>query len=169
MAFLQRSGSGQDGRAAKESASVLPRGLAKWLGPQYKPATTTVDAKRLEKLYTIKVNIVRGEELADMKNLHNVVHLDRTITNAPDEWQQQIEGGSKYLVGQISQKGKYGIRVYTLDCKIESGPLKGAIVHLRDGTFPPEMTDYTAYYRLPTDVEMDNGELEFTIARCRVK
>jgi len=164
--ILVGSSSSQD-QGKSEDAEARPlRDAEKWLGPQDLRKPNMEDTKEIEDLYRIRLRVISGEDLAAVKGLHNVVYLrESKISVAPEEWQQTIDKDAKYLFGRISRRGIYGVRIYTLDCRIESGPLKGAIVHLRNDRFGPGEMEYAAFFQVPQDVEIDFGRIEFKVVR----
>jgi hypothetical protein len=66
------------------------------------------------------------------------------------------------VVGRVQlKKSKPGWRFYTLNVRVKAGPLKGAIVHLRDGRIQNSITDpCISVYRVPANVEIKPGDLD---------
>lgn len=148
---------------APKSRDTVLKNAPKWLGPQTQPESAQEGFALFDDLYKVSLIVVRGDELKSMK-VPNIVHFDDTVRRAPADWPEHIEKDAKYVLGRIRKKGRSHVAVYTLDCRIEDGPLKGAVVHLRDGRLPEDLTgEFAAYYRIPDEVEIDPGALKFRV------
>ncbi|MBS0261837.1 MAG: hypothetical protein JSS02_07760 [Planctomycetes bacterium] len=159
------SSTGEDSRNATDENRPLLRDAEKWLGPQKSAKLDMVDSGEIEDLYKIELEVISGEALAGVKNLQNTVHWKDSVTEAPANWQQNIDKNAKYVFGRIRRKGASGLMIYTLDCRIEKGPLTGAIVHLRNGKTVAGDREYSAFYRVPNDIDVEVGPIEFKVVR----
>lgn len=151
---------------APKSRDAVLQHAPKWLGSQTQPKSVREGFTDFDELYSVSLIVIPGDKLKAMKDLRNVVHFDETVRRAPEDWREHVENDAKYVLGRINKKERWHLAVYTVDCRIEDGPLKGAIVHLRDNRFPEDKTtDMAAYYRIPDDIEIEGGTLKFQIIR----
>lgn len=154
---------------AQESDASRP--FAYWLGPQTnkrinrfdrvvgKPFDVTKDEK-LQK-YDISLRVVKGRDMKLPDSQNAVITYQDRKFRKKRRFQPQQE--TLYLVAQMQLKKKrLGWRFFTMNFRVKEGPLKGAIVHLRDGSGPKSILDpYIAVYALPDKYADAVGPLSF--------
>ena len=139
-----------------------------WLGPQTNENATVsspvvgtvIDSKSDRKLsrYDVSLKLVRGKDIEIPASDNPVVTL---VDGQPAEVKKvKLIDNRIYLVGRVQLKPKQlGWRFYTLNLRVKKGPLKGAVVHLRDGSLQNSIRDACiAVYPIPREYGIRVGE-----------
>jgi hypothetical protein len=154
-----------------------------WLGPQSNKQATLeatlfqpvvgspVDQAKDPRIsnHEISLRVVKGADLRIPQS------ENPTVTFSGTAFQQTAgfrpDPNALYLVGQMQlKKGQLGERFYTLNVRIKDGPLKGAVVHLRDGNIQESIKDpCTAVYRLPADLKVNAEAVPFEVVAIFAK
>ena len=135
---------------------------ASWLGPQtIDPMIAAGPGYKLER-YRVDLRVVEAADFEMPETTNDVVTFSDGEFG-PFEL-RAVEGARPLLVGSLRLEAELGWRFYNLDVRVLEGPLRGALVHLRDGQLPASITDpYVAVYPIPDDVQVDPGPLEFEV------
>ncbi len=157
--------------------------LARYFGRQDGPRKSTKKIK-IEGNPHMELSIIKGTEIVIPDGTNLVMLRDKEIVRVSRE-----ELGTKpnllYLVGEIRFPETGRRAVYTCDALITSGPLKGVIVHMRDGLFPCEDNSADINKDLPMvarrlmcvyelsskmkDLLSDEDEIQFEIVKLLMK
>jgi hypothetical protein len=157
---------------------ILRESFATWLGPQH-PTESLFGRTDFIRDHTqhpvfarhdITLHIVSGDKVRYGQSRNAVVSYDgQRVTQA-----SQMSGlvpTCRYLVGTTKlRKGELGNRFLVLDLKIRSGPLMGAIVHLRGDKYQESIIDKcVCIYRIPASHRVDEGPVAFNICAWAAK
>jgi hypothetical protein len=147
--------------------------FSKWLGRQKGIGLYPLDddyREEFEDLYDVQLDVVRGAQLLREDGLKNVVGFDGEAVTAFSDWTKKVDKDATYVYGRVRAKDEWRKKVYIVDCAIQDGPLKGAIVHLRDRRVPKSDDDsYSGFYRIPDDIAINEGKLRFKIVMLSMK
>jgi hypothetical protein len=145
--------------------------FATWLGPQEPFRSVFGSTDRVHDIenhpllrsYDISLHVVLGGSLEIRESPNGVVGFDgRDIM---EEKQLTVESDDTLLVGRIKLRtGERWKRFYSLDLRVRQGPLKGAVVHVRDGKIQNSVVDEcVCIYFIPPGISIDEGPVAFDV------
>lgn len=138
-----------------------------WLGRQsnsgpfgeFSSAVVSKPSKALERKiaevdlsWKVSVSVVHGAhlELPVTSNGYTTT-VNGTVSSVRELEMLMLDKESSYIVAIISPREKSSFRnLLSLNIRVTEGPLKNAIVHLRNDKFPADRTNgFVAVYRVP--------------------
>lgn len=112
--------------------------------------------------FAITLNVAYGRDISIPRSRNFVVTCEKGLVVRAI--QPRLSPDRKYLIGEIRLKEQYGTRVAVCDLEITDGPLKGAVVHLRDEYTSESIGDpYFSYFEIPSDLNLAPGPVPFRI------
>jgi hypothetical protein len=112
--------------------------------------------------FAITLNVAYGREIRIPRSRNFVVTCEKGLVVRAV--QPRLLPDRKYLIGEIRLKEQYGTRVAVCDLEITDGPLKGAVVHLRDEYTSESIPDpYFSYFEIPSELNLPSGPVPFRI------
>ena len=168
------SGDGpKSARVQRPESTTASAEFSKWLGPQQNSERDCsfglvvdhpIDPKEDRRLskYKLALRILPGSKLELPKTSNPLVSFDgKKFKHAP---KFKPDSDELYLLATIHLNVPLGWRIYTLNARVTAGPLKGAIVHFRDGEIQESIRDpCLAVYRIPKDIKVKPGNIPFEI------
>jgi len=161
------------------SEDEKPSPISTWLGPQQndkvartfvlvvgRPIDKEMD-HRLSK-YKLGLRIVRGSKIELPKTSNPLVTFDGKKYIQDDNFKPDPD--ELYVVTTIQLDAPLGWRIYTLNARVKSGPLKDAIVHFRDDKIQESIQGPChAVYKVPKGMDVKPGNVPFEIVSLFAK
>ena len=137
-----------------------------WLGPQNIERVQSLSrwqqaVESRMKDYDVAVAVESGKNIKIPIGLEDqiVVCVDGKIVATKT---CHIDPSKKYVVGKFSLTSATGRRIYSLNIRVTRGPLKGAVIHLRDNLCPETIEGpFWSVYEVPSNLPVPLGPLEF--------